>query len=49
MFIWDAKKFGRSVCFKKGEEADVYLKSWREWYSQHYEGCKDKEKNGISW
>ncbi len=39
MYIWDAKKFGRNVNFKKGEKADEYLKSWREWYSQHYQGC----------
>ena len=40
MYIWDAKKFARNINFKKGEKADEFLKSWREWYSQHYEGCK---------
>lgn len=49
MYIWDSKRFGRNLNFKKGEEADQFLKSWREWYSQNYEGCLEKERNSLSW
>ena len=40
MTVWDTKRFARNLYFKKGEQADEYLKGWREWYSQYYEGCK---------
>ena len=49
MYIWEAKKFGRNLNFKKGEEADVFLRKWREWYSQNYEGCLEKERNSTGW
>ena len=49
MYIWESKKFARSINFKKGEPADEFLKSWREWYSQHYQGCLEKERDSTSW
>ncbi len=49
MYVWDTKRFGRNLFFKKGEVADEYLKGWREWYSQYYQGCLAKERNSMEW
>ena len=39
MLVWDAKKFGHKI-YVKDNEADTFIKSWREWFSQHYKGCE---------
>lgn len=49
MYLWEAKRFGRKVHFRQGDQADSFLKEWREWYSQHYEGCANKSKNNLQW
>jgi cholesterol 7-dehydrogenase len=49
MYIWNGKKFGRKIQLRENEEADVYIREWRKWFSQHYEGCLEKEKNRVSW
>ena len=51
MYIWDTKRFARSIYFKKGDESDRYLKAWREWYSQYYEGCAERDQRieQLSW
>ena len=41
MLVWDAKKFGHKI-YVKDNEADRFIRSWREWFSQHYKGC-DKQ------
>lgn len=42
MVVWNAKKFGYKI-FVKNNEADQFIRSWREWYSQHYKGCKPEK------
>jgi hypothetical protein len=39
MLVWDAKKFGHKICVKDNE-ADRFIRSWREWFAQHYKGCE---------
>lgn len=43
MLVWDAKKFGHKI-FLKDNEADRFIKTWREWFSQHYDGCREEEE-----
>ena len=49
MYIWDSKKFGRKIYYKEGDVADEFIRGWREWYSQHYEGCLEKERSRETW
>lgn len=52
--VWDNKKFGYKAYFNKNQnEADDYLITWRQWYTQFYDGCRQeeerKEKNSLAW
>ena len=38
MLIWDSKRFGHKI-YLKDNEGDRFIKNWREWFSQHYDGC----------
>ena len=44
MAVWESKTFARKIHYKD-DEGDEYIRKWREWYSQHYEGCLEKERN----
>ena len=44
MAIWNNKIFGSKLAYNMKTEADKNLYSWRNWYSQFYEGCHDFEK-----
>ena len=48
--VWDNKKFGYKAFFTSNE-SDDYLISWRQWFTQFYEGCKEEEetKNILTW
>jgi hypothetical protein len=49
MLVWDAKRVSYKLYFKDNE-ADRFIKSWREWFSQHYQGCAVQlEKNINDW
>lgn len=39
MLVWDAKKFAHKI-YVKDNEADRFIRSWREWFAQHYKGCE---------
>jgi hypothetical protein len=39
MHIWSAKKFARKAYLVEERESDQYIKGWRQWASQHYQGC----------
>jgi cholesterol 7-dehydrogenase len=50
--IWDNKKFGYQAYFNKNQnESDTYLITWRQWFVQFYEGCKEEEekKKALGW
>ena len=49
MKMWDLKTFKKKMTVRKGEQADDLIVKWREWFSQHYEGCYEKEKNRLTW
>ena len=38
MFMWEYKKFARTIYYKENDPNDILLLTWRRWYSQHYEG-----------
>jgi hypothetical protein len=44
MFVWEGKQFARKAHLMDGRESDSWIKGWREWASQHYQGCAEKEK-----
>ena len=50
MLVWDAKKIGYKV-YLKDNEADKFIKEWREWFSQNYDGCAKqlKKKETLDW
>ena len=45
MSVWNNKIFGGKLGYNLKTEADKNLLSWRNWYSQFYEGCHEFEKN----
>lgn len=49
--VWDNKKFGYSPYYSKESPADLTLLTWRKWYSQFYDNCKEseKEKERYDW
>ena len=49
--VWDNKKFAYKSYFSNNVEEDECLISWRKWFSQFYEGCKEEEekKNSLTW
>ena len=44
VIVWDAKQIAYKMCVKDND-ADRFIKSWREWFSQHYEGCSKQLQN----
>lgn len=42
--IWNKKIFGSKLVYNLKTQADIFLKNWREWYAQFYEGCKENEE-----
>ena len=51
MLVWDAKRVSYKL-FYKDNEADQFIRNWREWFSQHYQGCDvqlKKEKDINDW
>lgn len=44
MNIWNKKIFGDRLNYNMKTEADKNLYSWRNWFSQFYEGCHEFEK-----
>lgn len=51
MKIWNNKAFGSKLSYNLKTEADKNLLSWRNWFSQFYEGCNEfeKEKEKLDW
>lgn len=51
MNIWNHKSFGSKLSYNMKTETDKNLLSWRNWFSQFYEGCYEweKEKNKLDW
>lgn len=49
--IWNNKNFGAKLNYNLKTDADKNLLSWRNWFSQFYEGCHEfeKEKDKLSW
>ena len=50
--VWDNKKFSYKANFNKNNnDADNSLITWRKWFVQFYEGCKDEEskRNSLGW
>lgn len=51
MLVWDAKRVSYKLYYKDNE-ADQFIRSWREWFSQHYQGCDvqlKQEKDIHDW
>ena len=49
MLVWDAKRVSYKLHYKDND-ADRFIRSWREWFSQHYQGCAVQlEKNINDW
>ena len=44
MWIWESKRFARKAHLVEGRESDEWIKGWREWASQHYQGCQEREQ-----
>ena len=47
MLVWDSKKFGYNIHYRKNCDADDFILNWRGWFSKYYEGCSrvgEKEK-----
>eukprot|EP00340_Litonotus_pictus_P003635 CAMPEP_0170514202 /NCGR_PEP_ID=MMETSP0209-20121228/759_1 /TAXON_ID=665100 ORGANISM="Litonotus pictus, Strain P1" /NCGR_SAMPLE_ID=MMETSP0209 /ASSEMBLY_ACC=CAM_ASM_000301 /LENGTH=368 /DNA_ID=CAMNT_0010798195 /DNA_START=338 /DNA_END=1444 /DNA_ORIENTATION=+ len=42
--IWDNKKFGSTPWYNLSTVADNFLKEWRVFFCQFYEGCKEKDE-----
>lgn len=50
MHIWSAKRFARKAFLMEERESDQFIKNWRVWASQHYQGCEYQAKNeAFSW
>jgi cholesterol 7-desaturase len=51
MLIWNNKTFGSTLTYNMRTDADRILHSWRNWYAQFYEGCREFEKkqNILNW
>ncbi len=47
MLVWDAKKVSYKLHYKDNE-ADRFIVRWREWFSQHYQGCDVQLEKGIN-
>lgn len=39
MLVWDAKKFGHKIHYRKDCEAENFILNWRAWFSKYYQGC----------
>ena len=49
MLVWDAKRISYKLYYKDNE-ADDFIRKWREWFSQHYQGCDVQlDKNSNDW
>jgi hypothetical protein len=46
MIVWDAKRVSYKLFYKENE-ADRFIKGWREWFSQHYQGCHSQLEKSI--
>jgi len=49
MNIWNNKIFGSTLHYNMKNDSDKYLHSWRNWFSQFYEGCYEYESKSLSW
>ena len=51
MLIWNNKIFGAKLSYNMKADADKNLYTWRNWYAQFYDGCRDYEKKiqRIEW
>lgn len=51
MYIWDSKKFGHQIYYKKNCEADEFILKWRAWFSKYYQGCarEDPKNASVDW
>ena len=49
MMVWDAKRVSYKLYYK-ANEADSFIVKWREWVSQHYQGCESQlASNSTDW
>ena len=51
MLVWNNKIFGADLHYNMKTEADKNLLSWRNWFSQFYEGCHEFENKqaALDW
>ncbi|CAF0981086.1 unnamed protein product [Rotaria sordida] len=49
MNIWNNKIFGAKLSYNMKNDADKGLHSWRNWYTQFYEGCHEHESKSLLW
>ncbi|CAF0783309.1 unnamed protein product [Rotaria sordida] len=47
MNIWNNKIFGAKLSYNMKNDADKGLHSWRNWYTQFYEGCHEHESKSL--
>ena len=49
--IWNQKTFGKKLSYNMKNEADKFLRDWRDWYAQFYDGGKQfqEEKEKLGW
>lgn len=47
MLVWDSKKFGHKIYYRKNNKAEEFIVNWRTWFSKYYQGCEanNKEKD----
>lgn len=44
MLVWDSKRFGHNIYYRKNCQADDFILNWRTWFSKYYRGCSRMEK-----
>lgn len=47
MLVWDAKRVSYKLYYKDNE-ADKFIRNWREWFSQSYQGCDVQLEKSIN-
>jgi hypothetical protein len=49
MNVWNTKRISYKLYYKENE-ADTFIRGWREWFSQHYQGCDVQlQSQSIDW
>jgi len=48
MLVWNAKKMSYKMHYRDNE-ADEFVRKWRGWFSQNYEGCDVQLQESCDW